>query len=206
MTRSMLDPLLEMTRRAVSAAIMAARATNAPFFLVDATAGNGHDTLLLAREAGTAGRVFAFDVQKSAITGAQKRIEEAGLAERVTFVHAGHETAREVLPAAATGRLWAATFNLGYLPGSDKRIVTGFPTTVTALETVTAIAAGGCVISVHAYRGHGGGEDEFQHLSAWLRELPWEEWRVAEYSFINKRKNRETLFLLEKTNDAAQKA
>lgn len=198
MTRPILAPLMEMTQRAVSTAIAAARETNAPFFLVDATAGNGHDTLLLAREAGKAGRVFAFDVQQSAIAGAKKRIEEAGLAERVTFVHAGHETAGEVLPAAATGRLWAATFNLGYLPGSDKRIVTGFSTTVAALKTVTAIAAGGCVISVHAYRGHDGGEEELQHLSAWLRKLPWEAWRVAEYSFINKRKNGEALFLLEK--------
>lgn len=198
MTRSALDPLMEMTRRGVTAALAAAHNTCGPVFIVDATAGNGHDTLFLAREAGPAGRVFAFDVQESAIMNARKRLEDANLEKYVTFVHAGHETVSKILPAEAKGNLWAATFNLGYLPGSDKSIVTGSATTIKALAALTAIAAQGCVISIHAYRGHHGGEEEFLHVSAWLRNLSWEIWRVAEYSFINKKKNNETLFLLEK--------
>lgn len=208
MTISVLEPLMEMTRRTLKAAIEAAsEAANSPvqevktpFFAVDATAGNGHDTLFLAREVGDAGRVFAFDIQKSAIDNAHKRIAKAGLEKRVTFINAGHETAETALPPEVAGNLWAVTFNLGYLPGSDKERVTSFATTIAALKTLTAFAAPGCVISVHAYRGHDGGEDEFRHVAAWLRELPWEVWRVAEYSFINKRKNKETLFLLEKTH------
>lgn len=198
MTRSVLDPLMEMTRRAIAAALAAARKTDAPFFIVDATAGNGHDTLFLARETGNTGHVFAFDVQESAIINARKRLEEADFGDRVTFIHAGHETSGEILPAKSHGNLWAATFNLGYLPGSDKNVITVSDTTIPALEALMTIAAHGCVISVHAYRGHDGGEEEFQRVAAWLREIPWEEWRVAKYSFINKIKNKETLFLLEK--------
>ncbi|CAK7001506.1 MAG: hypothetical protein DELT_00048 [Desulfovibrio sp.] len=204
MTVSLLDPLITMMRRAVGAALTTARdaahKTGRPFFIVDATAGNGHDTLFLAEEAGTLGQVFAFDVQQGAIEKAKQRLHEAGadLAARVTFVHAGHETIKIHLPPEAAGNLAAATFNLGYLPGSDKRVVTEERTTITALETLVSYAASGCVISVHAYRGHEGGEKECEAVAVYLAALPWEEWRVAEYSFINKRKNRETLFLLER--------
>ena len=34
---------------------------------IDATAGNGYDTVFLSRQVGIAGHVFAFDVQKDAI-------------------------------------------------------------------------------------------------------------------------------------------
>lgn len=200
MIHTALMPLREMTRRAVSRALAAARAGDLPVFAVDATAGNGHDTLFLAKEAGETGRVFAFDVQQSALAAAARRLRDAGedLFRRATFIHAGHETIRTALPHKAAGGIRAATFNLGYLPGSDKRVVTEPAATIAALEALTAMAAPGCVISVHAYRGHGGGETEFGAVSLWLKALPWETWRVAEYSFANKLKNKETVFLLEK--------
>ena len=43
-------------------------------WVVDATAGNGHDTLLLANLAGSAGRVFAFDVQTAALEATRARL------------------------------------------------------------------------------------------------------------------------------------
>jgi tRNA G37 N-methylase Trm5 len=205
MTHSLLVPFMDMTRSRIGAALASARSTGTPFFVVDATAGNGHDSLFLAREAGTTGHVFAFDVQENAITNAQKRVEDAGLEKRVTFIHAGHETAEKLLPPETEGNLWAATFNLGFLPGSDKSIVTEATATITALGTLTKFAAPGCVVSVHTYRGHKGGENEFRIVSAWLQNLPWEVWRVAEYSFINKIKNKETLFLLEKAQTLAKR-
>lgn len=200
MMHSSLTLLPEMTRRALAEALAAAKRSGAPVFAVDATAGNGHDTLFLAREVGETGRVFAFDVQESALAATKKRLEEAGegLTGRVAFIRAGHETARDVLPPEAANALWAATFNLGFLPGSDKRVVTAAPTTIAALEALAGLAAPGCVISVHTYRGHKGGEAEHRAVTDWLRNLPWEAWRVAEYAFANKVKNGESLFLLEK--------
>ena len=40
---------------------------------VDATMGNGHDTLFLAKLVGSSGKVFAFDVQAGALECAEVR-------------------------------------------------------------------------------------------------------------------------------------
>ncbi|RYD26611.1 MAG: methyltransferase domain-containing protein, partial [Verrucomicrobiaceae bacterium] len=54
---------------------------------IDATAGNGHDTLFLAELVGEEGRVLAFDVQEAAIGSSRARIFKAGFADRVEFFH-----------------------------------------------------------------------------------------------------------------------
>ena len=43
---------------------------------LDATAGNGHDTLLLAQSVGETGRVWAFDVQSKALVQTQGRLKD----------------------------------------------------------------------------------------------------------------------------------
>ncbi len=168
---------------------------------VDATAGNGHDTLFLARLVGKRGRVWAFDVQAEAIDSARDRLLNVNggrLADRVTFVAEGHEHLARVLPADAIGRIRGATFNLGFLPGSDKRIVTTTEATLRALADLQAFMAPGGVISVHCYAGHAGGQEETDAVSDFCTALPWEKWRAARYELVNKMRNREALFLLEK--------
>ncbi|WP_079117300.1 methyltransferase domain-containing protein, partial [Streptococcus pneumoniae] len=44
--------------------------------VVDATMGNGHDTLFLAK---LAKQVYAFDIQKQALEKTQERLHQAGL-------------------------------------------------------------------------------------------------------------------------------
>jgi len=58
---------------------------------VDATCGNGHDTLLLATLVSDSGHVWGFDIQQQAITETGRRVGDAALSQRVTLVHAGHE-------------------------------------------------------------------------------------------------------------------
>ncbi|SBW04934.1 putative rRNA methylase YtqB [uncultured delta proteobacterium] len=207
-----LDELIPLSRRALSSALALAKeaygtsvapvAPGAPIapIAVDATAGNGHDTLFLAAAIGEKGRVWAFDVQEAALAATRKRLEAENpdLLSRVSLVRAGHETAATALPAGTAGHLWAVTFNLGYLPGSDRRIVTKAATTLEALDFFASALAVGGVISVHAYLGHDGGEDEGGAVERRFAALPWETWRVAEYTFRNKQRNRETLFLAEK--------
>jgi len=62
---------------------------------IDATLGNGHDTLFLAKRVGDTGRVWGFDVQAVALAHTRRRLQAHGVAERVTLVHAGHETMTE---------------------------------------------------------------------------------------------------------------
>jgi len=138
---------------------------------VDATAGNGHDTLFLAREVGPEGHVFAFDIQPQALEETRKRLEEAGAESRVTLLHAGHEEMEARLPREVHGRLAAVMFNLGYLPGSDKQVVTAPTTTLQALEQAARLLAPGGLLSILAYRGHPGGQEEADAVHEQLSAL-----------------------------------
>ena len=48
-------------------------------------------------------------------------------------------------------------FNLGYLPGGDKTVITKSETTLLGMEAATRIVAAGGVISIMVYVGHPGG-------------------------------------------------
>src|SRR6056297_2620084 len=49
---------------------------------VDLTAGNGHDTLMLAEAVGPTGQVVAFAVQQAAVERTSERLNAAGIAFR----------------------------------------------------------------------------------------------------------------------------
>jgi SAM-dependent methyltransferase len=134
---------------------------------VDATCGNGHDTLLLARLVGACGHVWGFDIQEQAIDETSRRLAETGLSNRVTLLQVGHEELAEHV----TAPLQTVLFNLGYLPGGDRSIITRPETTVIALEqSLKLLAAGGTVIVV-VYPGHSGGDDEQSAVEDWAARI-----------------------------------
>lgn len=135
--------------------------------VVDATAGNGHDTLFLARQVGARGQVWAFDVQAPALAATRERLQAAGLTDRVRLIHAGHQSMARHLPPAALGQLRAVMFNLGYLPGGDHALTTRPETTLAALQAAWDALAPGGVISLMIYRGHPGGAAEFEAVANW---------------------------------------
>ncbi len=141
--------LTELAQAAVSEVVRAGDVA------VDATAGNGYDTAFLADAVGPDGRVFAIDTQQAAIRATRRRLGARGTADRVTLVEDCHSRLALTLPA--TLELNAAMFNLGYLPGSDKAVVTQPASTLAALETCCDRLAERGVITVLAYRGHSGG-------------------------------------------------
>jgi predicted methyltransferase len=147
---------------------------------IDATAGNGYDTLFLAEAVGAEGRVLAFDVQEAAIVSSRTRIEEAGFGDRVGFFHQSHSTMAE---HALAGSVAAVMFNLGYLPGADHSVATG-EDTISALEAATGLIRGGGVLSVVCYPGHAGGDDEASRVESWMATLPAKDWRVAKYGAL----------------------
>ena len=138
---------------------------------LDATAGNGHDTVFLARRVGPQGHVWACDTQPEALAATAERLREAGIGEAVTLIRTSHHRLLDVLPAMALGRLKAIQFNLGYRPGGDRRHITGPATTVPALEAATRLLHPEGRISLLVYRGHPGGEDEYQAIIAWLSHV-----------------------------------
>ena len=144
---------------------------------IDATAGNGHDTLFLAKRVGETGLVFAFDVQPAALKQTASRLEEAGR-QNVLLLQCNHAEMANSIPAEYHGRIAAVMFNLGYLPGSDKTSTTQPETTRLALlEALSLLRAGG-VLTVLAYTGHPGGLEEAAAVDRLLQDLSGEEFTV----------------------------
>ena len=135
---------------------------------LDATAGNGHDTRFLAEQVGATGYVWAMDVQPAAIEATRNRLAGAGLGERVNLLCDSHAHIREKVALPGERKLDAVMFNLGYLPGSDRSRTTGADTTIPALgQSMEMLASGGC-LSLMVYRGHDGGEAEWNAIREWL--------------------------------------
>lgn len=203
--------LLELAKTGVTRALGMVAATapqgqqaygQAPVWAgVDATCGNGHDTLFLAQAMQGAfpaapWQVLAFDVQEAALHATQARLAEQGLARHLSLHGQGHQTASQTLQEHM--RLCVVMFNLGYLPGSDKTVTTRQHNTLQALSTLAARLVPGGLISLHTYGGHQGGKEEMEAVEAWCTALPFPAWRVARYACCNKQHNPETLFLAQK--------
>lgn len=140
-------------------------------WVADATAGNGHDTLLLAECVGAAGRVFAFDPQAAAVEATRARLSEADVLERCVLIQDGHQHMARLLPAEAQGRLAAVMFNLGWLPGQDKSCITRTETTLVALQAAVEWMQPGGLLTVVVYPNHAGGDDEARAVEAWMCAL-----------------------------------
>ena len=97
---------------------------------VDATAGNGGDTEFLCRCVGRTGKVYAFDIQKTAIEHTRMRLKEAGYIERAVLFQAGHEQMASYVEEEVS----AVLFNFGYLPGGDHQIATRAKTSVEGVK------------------------------------------------------------------------
>ncbi|XPV76391.1 MAG: class I SAM-dependent methyltransferase [Desulfovibrio sp.] len=164
---------------------------------IDGTVGNGFDTVFLAQAVGSTGFVYGFDVQEMAIASAAKRLQKNGL-NNVTLCHCGHEQVVGKIPEKFHGKVKAAMFNLGFLPRSDKNIITQAQTTVPALQGAYDVLCPGGVLSVAVYTGHEGGVEEGDAVQQWMEALDWNECRCASYTFTNKPKGREVLYLVEK--------
>jgi predicted methyltransferase len=147
--------------------------------VVDATAGNGYDTVFLAEAVGASGKVVAMDLQSEAIQATRDRLLDKGMEERVELHQVSHvELGKLISPEKAS----AIVFNLGYLPGSDHSVITERDSTLVALgESVLALKPGG-VLAVVCYPGHEGGHTEAEAVENFLRDLG--SFRLAKYQML----------------------
>jgi len=147
--------------------------------VIDATCGNGYDTLFLAESVGPDGQVWGFDIQQQAITETERRVTEAGFSARVNLILDGHQS----LSQHITLPVQAVLFNLGYLPGGDRSIITRPETTAPALDQSLTLLAPAGVLAITIYPGHSGGSDEQQTIERWaaaLKPRHYHSWRMAQ--------------------------
>lgn len=164
--------------------------------VIDATLGNGHDTLLLAEQVGSIGKVYGFDIQKQAIESSKEKLSVSGLLPQVELIHEGHEKIEKHIPE--NQEISAVMFNLGYLPKGDKNIVTKAETTIAAIEQALSLVKKGGVVSIMVYYGHGGTNGEKEAVDQLVRELPQDAFDTLSYRFVNQINNPPYLYLIEK--------
>jgi tRNA A58 N-methylase Trm61 len=166
--------------------------------VVDATLGNGHDTLFLANLVGETGKVYGFDVQEQAIQNSKSLLQEQSLQQRTVLIHKGHEHLLELIPSNHHGHVKAAIFNLGYLPGSDKSIVTVPETTIAAVSQLLEILSPEGVIVLVIYHGHPEGAIERDALIKYVQSIDQKQGRVLLYQFLNQKNHPPFIIAIEK--------
>jgi predicted methyltransferase len=149
--------------------------------VIDATTGNGNDTEFLAQSVKNDGHVYAFDIQTQAIETTKQRLSDKNLIHRVTLINDGHENILKYVK----NPIKAAIFNLGYLPGGDKNIITQPQKTITALKSCLSLLDKNGIIVVVIYYGHNGGLSEKEALMQWTSNLDQKQYTVLQYQFIN---------------------
>lgn len=157
--------------------------------VVDATMGNGHDTLFLAK---LAKQVYAFDIQEQALEKTSQRLQEAGLTNAELILQ-GHETVDQFVREVK-----AAIFNLGYLPSADKSIITQPQTTLEALDKLCHMLVKGGRIAIMIYYGHEGGDIERDAVMDFVSQLPQQEYTATIYRTLNQINNPPFLVMIEK--------
>ena len=162
--------------------------------VVDATMGNGKDTLFLCELVGEKGHVYAFDVQEEAVARTRERVNEAGFAERTTLLLAGHETMAQHVPAPVQ----AVMFNLGWLPGAEHIVTTKTNTTLEAVCAAVSLIAPGGIVTVCVYPGHEEGTRELKALLEYAASLDVRRYNVLYHQFLNASLQTPQLILIQK--------
>ncbi|WP_057804312.1 class I SAM-dependent methyltransferase [Pediococcus stilesii] len=163
--------------------------------VIDATMGNGHDTLFLAELVGTQGMVYSFDIQPLALEKTHALLDQSHKKfPQVNLIEASHDQISKFV----TSPIMGAIFNLGYLPGGDKTIITKSTSTISAIQQcLNLIEIGGRVVLV-CYYGHPGGREELTRLLEFVSKLDQKEFSCLRYEFINQINNPPILLCIER--------
>lgn len=141
--------------------------------VIDATAGGGVDTLMLAELVGPKGCVLAFDIQQEALDKTARRLaafDEQHKLGQVRLIKDSHAN----MAGYAASPVAAIMFNLGYFPGGDESIITETTSTLQALQQGLQLLRAGGIMTCTLYPGHAGGDVEAQAVEQWASSLPHE--------------------------------
>ncbi len=161
--------------------------------VIDATAGNGLDTVFLAANCA---HVHAFDIQRDALRKTEERLKDHGLANATL-----HLKSHEHIDEVAEGSIKAVVFNLGYLPGGDKTITTMRETTLDAIKKALSLVMEEGIVAVTLYPGHPEGNKEAEAVEAYLKALDKTRYTVLKYQFVNSKDAPYSLITKKKRKD-----
>jgi len=163
------------------------------FTCLDATVGNGNDTIKLSGKVGESGRVYGFDIQKTAIEITTEKLSKYGYIDRTILINDSHTKLDDYIKE----QLDFAIYNLGFLPKGNKEIVTNEKTTIESIKKALNLLKKHGILVVVSYIGHENGLDEYKAVYKYLSLLDQKKFNVLELNFINQINNPPRLFCVE---------
>ncbi len=148
--------------------------------VIDATAGNGKDTLKLCELVGEQGQVYAFDIQQTALDNTAALLE-ANAKSNATLFWESHAKIGELIHQP----IRAAIFNLGYLPGGDHTLTTGVEETKIAIAACLKLLKKDGMLAIVFYPGHPAGAEEKKTILPWASRLDAGIFHCAHVEMIN---------------------
>lgn len=165
---------------------------------IDATIGNGYDTVFLAKTVGNNGHVFGFDIQEKALKETGNLILSNGLQHSVTLFLQNHAYIKKYIPEEQHGHISAIMFNLGYLPGTDKNLTTEMESTIAALSASCDILTSNGIITVSVYNEQKNGLEEQKAVMEFIQTISSEFFETAHIHYPGRVKTPPELFVIRK--------
>ncbi len=163
-------------------------------YVVDATAGNGNDTVFLAEKVGPVGHVYAFDIQIDALAKTAEILKKKELSDRVSLIQSGHEQLLQYVRNPVS----VVMYNLGFLPGGDRQVTTKSETTLSSFKQALTLLKPGGMITMVIYPGHSEGRLEKEELMLVCKDLSSSDYAVLHLELINQANDPPELFVVQK--------
>lgn len=152
---------------------------------VDATLGNGYDCDFLSS---SFKKVYAFEIQKEAC---EKYLDKNN---NVTIINESHHKIDEFV----NEEINCICYNLGYLPGGNKKITTLAETSLKSIQISLNLLSSNGIMAIAIYRGHNEGKEEESCIIQYLRNLPKNRFGVMIHECINRSDKSPLLVIVEK--------
>ena len=154
--------------------------------VVDATIGNGKDTLILAKAVleNDKGEIYGFDIQKQALVETNLYLEKhlgKKLLKKICLFNQSHENFDDIKKP-----LDLVVYNLGYLPKGNKSITTMVRSTITSIQSACNLLNSQGLISITCYPGHEEGQKELLAIQEYLKTLSSQEYLICSHKWINR--------------------
>lgn len=162
--------------------------------VLDATIGNGNDTLALAKRIGYKGKIYGFDIQDIAIENTKNLLIKNDLLDNTILIKDSHENIHNHIKE----NLDFVIYNLGYLPKGDKKIKTMADSTVNSIEKALELLKLNGIMIITVYTGHPGGMEEKAAIENLIINLEQIQFNVLKYEFINQRNSPPLVYRIEK--------
>ena len=152
--------------------------------VIDATMGNGNDTLKLCRAVKEQGKVYAFDIQEIALSKTREKLSFEGFSNAELILDS-HSSMDKYIKEAVS----AVIFNLGYLPGGDHSVATKAETSIQAIEKALTLISCKGFVSVTVYYGKNSGTEEKNAVMEYFKGLDHKKYTVLVNDFYNRPNN-----------------